>query len=271
MTELDLLHLLLLCALVVAPRMTDRLFLQRSKIYSAAHAVALVILIVGAALNVRATAAVWPLFCALGLGLHLRNQGGRVLSARGVASCIPFVFSLVSATWLVAGSNDLQLLGYDRVWSYYAALHGAVLGWLFVGCTAYLATRHGGLYLWACYLSLPLFLLVAFGIDGIPNLKRVGAVGLSLLVPIVIGRYALDARGRARRSFRFALVSFFGVVAAMALALGNELWTRFPRVVFALPTMVLFHGCLNALLVAPGFYSAIAYDPQEGGRGTSAA
>jgi hypothetical protein len=265
--ELDILQALLLCSFIAAPRMTGQFYLERPAIYRRAHALALFVVVAGAALHLPASAVIWPLFCALGFALHLRNQGGRVLSALGVATCIPFVFSLVSATWFVAGSNDLQMLGYDRAWSYYAALHGAVIGWLFVGCSAHLAMRaRGRLYLWTCYLALPLFLLVAFGIDGVPHLKRVGAVGLSIIVPLVIGRYALDVRGRARTSFRLAIMSWFGVVASMTLALSNELWPSFRRIVFGLPTMVLIHGCLNALVVAPGFYLAIACDPAEGAR-----
>ncbi len=261
MTEVDLLQVLVLWTFLWAPRMTSRLFLKRSRVYDVAHAVAFVAIVASAALDVRPLTAVWPAFCALGFALHLRSEGARLLSMLGVARAIPFVFSLVSAVWFVAGRNDLRLLGYGRAWSDYAALHGSVLGWLVVGCTAFAATRARGLYLTVCWLSLPLFLFVAFGIDGVPYLKRIGAVGFSLLVPLVLGRYALDVRSRAPTSFRFAVVACFGIVMTMTLALLNELWSAFPRTLQGLPTMVLLHGVVNALVVTPSFFLAIACEP----------
>jgi hypothetical protein len=268
MTEVVLLHGLVLCSFVAAPHATSRLFLRRSKRYEMAYVLALLGLVVSAALDVRPLAGLWPLFCAFGFVLHLSNEGRRVLSVRGVARCIPFVFSLVSATWFVAARNDLKLLGYPPNWSFYAALHGSVLGWLVIGCTAHLASREKGpgLYLWSCYLSLPLFLFVAFGIDGVAHLKRIGAVGLSLLVPLVIGRFALELRGGPRTPLLLALISVLGVVASMTLALFNEFWVGFPRILLGMPTMVLLHGCLNALIVGPAFSLAIA-SAQEGGPG----
>lgn len=268
MTEGVLLHGLVLCTFIVAPRATSRLFLGRSRRYDLAHGLALLGLFVSAALDLPQAAFVWPLFCALGVVLHLRNEGRRVFSLLGVARGLPFVFSLVSATWFVAGRNDLQLLGYPPTWSFYAALHGSVLGWLVVGCTAHLASRTAdrGLYLWSCLLSLPLFLFVAFGIDGVAHLKRIGAIGLSLIVPLVIGRFTLELRKRARVPFLVALVSFLGVIVTMTLALLNEFWSGFPRSVFEMPTMVLVHGCVNALIVAPAYALATALD-QDGVRG----
>jgi hypothetical protein len=96
-------------------------------------------------------------------------------------------------------------------------------------------------------------------------------VGLSIVVPLVIGRYALDVRGRSRTSFLLAIASVVFVVVSMTAALSNELWPSFRRIIFGLPTMVLIHGCLNALVVAPSFYLAIACDPEERERGERAA
>lgn len=264
MRQVDLLHALVLWTFVLAPRMTRRLLLGGSQIYGVTHVFALLVLVISLATDLPWLAVVWPLFCAFGFFLLLKNEGVRLLSSRGAVRSLPFAFSLVSATWFVAARSDLHLLGYDRAWSYSASLHGSVLGWLVIGCTAHLAARGSGrLYLAACYVSLPLFLCVAFGIDGVAHVKRIGAVSLSVLVPLVIGRYALDVRGRAKTSFRLALVSFLAVIVSMTLALLNELWTSFPRVLLGMPTMVVVHGCLNAVVVAPGFFGAIACDREK--------
>jgi hypothetical protein len=166
------------------------------------------------------------------------------------------LFSLISATWFFAGSNDLHLLGFDKAWSFYAALHGLFLGWMFVGCLAFLsATSKNKIYLWSCYLVLACFLLVAFGINGVPIIKRVGLILLSLLIPLVIARYFFEQRNRTSRIF--LTVSLLGICFSMALAIMNEFWPEFPRVLFGIPTMVLAHGFLNAVVVVPCFYFGI--------------
>ena len=47
----------------------------------------------------------------------------------------------------------------------------------------------------------------------------------------------------------------------------RRLWPSFRRIIFGLPTMVLIHGCLNALVVVLSFYLAIVCDPEEEERG----
>jgi predicted DCC family thiol-disulfide oxidoreductase YuxK len=149
--------------------------------------------------------------------------------------------------------NDLHLLGYDRSWSSYAALHGSFLGWILVGCFAFLAKRPGAsrLYLWGCYLTLVFFLLIAFGIDGVPHIKRIGVVGLTFVVPGLIGLYAFEIKNRNSTAFRLSALSFVSIVASMGLALGNEFWVTVP--------MVVTHGLLNAVLTVPCFYFAVRY------------
>lgn len=259
MVEHRVLDLLLLLSFVLAPWMTNALLLDGDRRYAVAHVAALVAVVVTLVTGLGAVAAVWGLFCVAGAGLYLHQTGRRVLSLEGVAGGVPFAFSVISAVWLVAGTNDLQLLGYNRAWSFYAALHGSVLGWLFVGCVAHLARRPGArhLYLWACFVAFVLFLCVAFGIDGVPVLKRVGVVGFAVLLPVVIARFALDVRGRGGAALRWALMSFGGVVVSMGLALMNEFWPAFPRVLFGVPTMVLTHGVLNAVVVVPAFFFAV--------------
>lgn len=217
MTELILLNFFLGVAFVLAPLMTNRFFLNSSRIYAAAHKVALVVLFIGVVLNLNVLAAIWPLFCIFGFLLFLKKDGFHV-SIRRVADWIPFLFSLISATWFFAGVNDLHLLGYNRAWSFYAALHGIFLGWMFVGCIAFLSRRQGSsqLYLWGCYLSFILFLCVAFGIDGTPYIKRIGVIGFSLIVPLLIGLYAFSLKNESRRSRYLATLSLLSIIASMA-------------------------------------------------------
>jgi predicted DCC family thiol-disulfide oxidoreductase YuxK len=272
MTELMLLNLFLSVAIVLAPLMTSRFFLNNSKIYSDAHKVALVVLLIGAVLNLNYLAGVWPLFCAFGFLLYLKKEYGIVFSIRGFATCIPFLFSLISATWFFAGVNDLHLLGYNRAWSFYAALHGSFLGWMFVGCLAFLSRRQSSsqLYLWGCYLSFIFFLFVAFGIDGTPYIKRVGVIGFSLIAPLLIGLYTFNLKNENLRSRYFATISLLSIVASMTLAILNEFWGAAPRIVFGIPIMVFAHGFLNAILTVPCFFLAIRLEGDENSRGPSA-
>jgi hypothetical protein len=259
MTELEFLYSFLGLAVVLAPLMTNRFFLKDSKAYSVAHRISLLVLLTAALLNQPSLVFIWPLFCAFGFFLHLKNEQRMIFSAVGIAGCIPFVFSLISSVWLVAGANDLRLLGYDPAWSYYAALHGSYLGWILTGCLAFLSRRDRSdrVDLWGCYSCFVLFLLVAFGIDGVPWIKRIGVVGLSALLPFLIGRYAFT-RGRGnRRSVFLARLSLCSIVFSMALAILNEFWAAAPRVAFGVPVMVFTHGLVNALFTIPSFLLAL--------------
>ncbi len=266
MTESMLLHFFLGVAFVLAPLMTNHFFLNNSKRYSDAHKSVLMFLLIAACFGLNYFVIVWPLFCAFGLLLYLAKQGRLLFSINGVASSIPFLFSLISATWFFAGVNDLHLLGYNRAWSFYAALHGSFLGWIFVGGLAFLAQRPNAknkLYLFGCYLSLILFLCVAFGIDGIPYVKRMGVVGLSLMVPILIGIYAFNLKKSRRHSRFLSILSLCSVIASMTLALLNEFWLAAPRAAFGIPVMVFAHGFLNAILTIPCFYLAIRFEDDQ--------
>jgi hypothetical protein len=263
MTEHRVLLLLLLVAFVLAPWMTRSLLLDGDRRYGIAHIVAVVVVVASWALDAAVGSMCWGLFCAFGLALYLSRWRRAALSldavTRGVAGAVPGVFSVISAVWFIAGTNDLHLLGYTRAWSFYAALHGGVLGWLFVGCVAHLAHQPEArpFYARACFAVFVLFLCVAFGIDGVPYIKRVGVVGFAALMPAVIARFALDVRGRGGAPLWWALVSLVGVVVSMALALANEFWIAFPRVLLGLPTMVITHGVLNGVVVVPAFFFAV--------------
>lgn len=264
MSEQNVLDGLLVVTFALAPRMSNQLFLGNDPRYAAAHLVALLAVVVPLLLGSGFGAPIWAAFCVYGIGVFLHRRRRDLRSPAGFASGIPLAFSAISAVWFVAGANDLYLLGYPRSWSFYAALHGSVLGWLFVGCVAHLARppRAHPIYLAGCYLSFALFLCVAFGIDGIPYLKRIGVIGFAMLLPAILLRYTLDVRPRGGTSFALALTSLGGLVVSMGLALANEYWAAFPRVLLGLPTMVLVHGALNALVVVPCFWLAVRVDPR---------
>lgn len=221
MIELILLKFFLAVAFVLAPLMTRSFFLNNSKIYAEAHKVTLIFLLSGAILSLNYLAIFWPLFCIFGFFLYLKNEYRFVFSSKGIATCIPFVFSIISSTWFFAGVNNLQLLGYNQAWSFYAALHGIFLGWIFVGCLALLSRRSSTnrLYLWGCYLIFLFFLFVAFGINGIPYLKRIGVGGLSLVVPLLIGLYTFSLIDKNRSSLYLAVLSLLSILISMNLAI----------------------------------------------------
>lgn len=259
MTELSFLIFLLVVAFILAPFMTKIFFLSKSQAYSRFHAVALVLLLIGHVLDLNWIAAIWPLFCIFGFFLYLKQERWHIFSMKSLASCIPFVFSLISSAWFFAGTNDLYLLGYNKNWSFYAALHGSVLGWFFVGCLAYLSKRPNAsrAYLFGCYLCLILFLFVAFGIEGIHYIKRAGVVGLSILVPFLIGLFTFNLKKENRLSFFFSVVSLFSIAISMTIAILNEFWVDFPKVAFGMPFMTLTHGFINVFFTVPCFYLAI--------------
>ncbi len=239
--------------------MTSRFLLPDDAWYRPLHVVVLAVVVVGCGLGHGVVALAWPVFCAVGGLAFLRRRWSQLRSIGGAASLVPFAFSMVSAVWLVAGQNDLRLLGYTPAWSAYAALHGSVLGWLFVGCLVELAARPGArrVYGWSCFVVFALFLCVAFGIDGVPVLKRVGVLGLAVVVPGLIARFALDQRTHGGPAFRWSLPSLLGVGVTMGLALAHEFRPGVLGSLWGLPTMVVVHGVMNAVVVVPAFFLAV--------------
>lgn len=265
MTELMLLNFFLCVSFILAPLMTNYFFLNNSQIYSHAHKIALIILLISATLNLNYLIGVWPIFCVFGFLLYLKNEYKCIFSIKGLTTCIPFLFSLISSIWFFAGVNDLQLLGYDRTWSFYAALHGSFLGWIFIGCLAFLSRRPNSnkFYTMGCYVSFIFFLFVAFGINGTPYLKRIGVVGFSLIVPLLIGLYIFNLKNENRPSRYLAVLSLVSIIITMTLAILNEFWIAVPRIAFGIPIMVFTHGAINAILTIPSFFLAIRLEITE--------
>ena len=265
MGEILFLNCFLFLAFVLAPLMTKSFFLKESRVYSDAHKISLMVLFVGVVLGLNYAAVIWPLFCAFGFFLYLKNESKFIYSIEGIAICIPFIFSIISSVWFVSGVFDLHLLGYSKAWSFYAALHGAFLGWLLVGCFAFLSQRSHAtkVYLWGCYLSFLFFLCIAFGIDGVPHIKRIGVIGLSVMAPFLIGYYAFNLRKATQGSKIFSAISLFAIILSMILAGLNEFWSGFPRIISGVPMMVVAHGFLNAIFAVPCFFIAIRLERRK--------
>ncbi|MDX2089160.1 MAG: hypothetical protein SFX73_14985 [Kofleriaceae bacterium] len=270
MTELSVLRVLLLASMALGPFATHRhFFAKRSRRWAAAHVGALVCAAVGLLAPAPILCVAWLVFCAASFALFLRARGASLRSPRVLAACVPFLFSNVAAVWLVGGANDLQLLGYGAHFSYYAALHGNVLGWIMIGTLAVLADRDSprrGVYLATVFACLVSFLLIAFGIDRLRVLKPVGVIGLTLALPVGQLAFLRDVWTRDRPAFVLGCISLAGLAVTMVLAWRNELALPVPFVA-GIRGIVSVHGALNALVVAPCFLLAVAL----AGRGPAAA
>ncbi len=264
MIEILILKLLLFVGLIIAPIQTNHFFLKNSRAYSDAHKIAIYILLCGQFLNLILLFLIWPLFCLFGFLLFLRNEYKTIFSVPSVAFSIPFIFSLISSLWMVSGILDLRLLGYDPLWSLYAALHGCFLGWLFVGSIAFLYKRESRkIYLASCYLIFFCFLLVAFGINGVPYIKRLGVVGLSLILPVLIADYLFHLKVKNSSSVLFAALSFLSLVSSMILALCNEFYPGFPREIAGKSFMAMTHGILNAIITIPCLTLSLLFEKRR--------
>lgn len=269
MSELDLLRVLLLLAMAMGPLGTHRFFFaQRSVLRVGAHIVALACAALGLSVNAPLLCVAWLLFCAASFALFLRERMARggaasLRSLEVLAACVPFLFSNVAAVWLVGGANDLRILGYDPTFSFYAALHGNVLGWILLGAVAALAQRTGpqrGIYLGSVLVCLVSFLSIAFGIDQLRVLKTIGIIGLSLALPASQLAFLRAVRPSNRRAFALGCVSLAGLAFTMVLAWQHELSMPAFLTFAGIRGMVSLHGTLNALVVAPCFLAAVTLD-----------
>jgi predicted DCC family thiol-disulfide oxidoreductase YuxK len=240
-------------AFVLAPFLTWNFFLKASRLYSEVHKISLWMTVFGICLNSKILVAAWPLFCIFGLFELLRTEESSVFSVQKIFLVIPFIFSIVSSIWFFSGTFNLGLLSYDPTWSYYTAIHGAYLGWIFVGCLTFLAKRYTltRFYKLACYLSFVFFLCVALGIDGIPYVKKIGVIGFALLIPSIILKFTFFEVHKNSKTRQFALISFISISLTLGLALINEFWPSAPRLLGDMPLMVITHGLVNALIALP--------------------
>lgn len=207
----------------------------------------------------------WPLFCAGSFALFLRRRfahlRSRLRSPWELAKCVPFVFSIVAAGWLVGGANDLGILGYGPHFSFYAALHGNVLGWLLVGAFAILADperRFGRVHLAVIAVCFVSFFLIAFGIDQLRWLKPIGVAGLTIAIPV--GQVCFVRGARNAKARVLGMLSLLIFIGTMTLAWLNEAAMLGTMQIAEVRVMVSLHGILNAAVVAPSFLAAVLLD-----------
>lgn len=272
LAEINVLRGLLIAAFAIAPRVSIRFLLGEVKLLNVLHGIAFALVVVSIVFDVPYLSVAWLLFCLLGLGFFVR-QNLRRPSLLQVVQAVPFIFSIAGAVWLVAGANDLGLLGYDPSFSFYAALHGTVLGWLMVGCMAALAThasRFNRVYSIAVLGCLVSFFLIAFGIDGAPIIKPIGVVGTTLMVGLSLSLLLWECRS-SKAAASFALVSLLGFLFTIFLAWRNELGlTTIGFAPFGVRPMVSLHGAANGLVVAPSMWLALHFRFPAGRRNQTA-
>ncbi len=247
----------------MGPLATRCFFAEHSRLLAMVHVGAFVCAAAGMFAAVPMLCVAWFLLCAASFALFLRARAGSLRTPRVLAACVPFVFSIIAAVWLVGGANDLHLIGYGVHFSYYAALHANVIGWIVIGTLAALADRDSpqrGIYLTSVFVGLVSFLLIAFGIDQLRALKPSGVIGLSVALPISQLAFLRSVWSRNRPAFLLGCVSLAGLVFTMVLAWRNELSMPGFQAVAGIRGMVSIHGLLNTVVVAPCFLLAVSLD-----------
>lgn len=263
MTELNLLRVLLLLGMALAPLGTHRLLLPPSRLATAGHAGAFVCAATGLFTSMPVLCGAWLVFCVASFGQLLWHRAAALRSPYELAGCVPFVFSIIAAVWLVGGANELHILGYGATFSYYAALHGNVLGWMLVGSLAVLARQdrpHRNLYLASVGVSFGSFLLIAVGINGVPAIKPIGVLSLSVMIPVAQLTFLHGVRTTHKAAFALGSTSVLGLAITLVLAWQNELGVLSLPGILGIRPMVSVHGLINGLVVAPCFLLAVALE-----------
>lgn len=260
MTELTLLRVLLLLSMAIAPLGTNRFVpIVTGKLQTGLHVPGLLLATIGLLVPVPFLCGAWLLFTAGSFGLFLLESPTSVKTPHGFALAVPFLFSNIAGVWLVSGANDLGLLGYGAGFSYYAALHGMVLGWMLVGAIAALAQREGPyrrIYVGSVLVCFVSFLVIAIGIDQLRVIKPVGVVGLSVAVPVAMLTFLREAWAH-KKAFALGLLSLLGLVFTMVLAWRNELGMLAHPPAMGIRGMVSVHGLVNAVVVGPALLVAV--------------
>lgn len=111
-----------------------------------------------------------------------------------------------------------------------------------------------------CLLS---FLAIAFGIDQLRALKPIGAVGLSIAIPISQLVFLRSVWSCNRPAFVLGCISVATLAFTMLLAWRNERWMPDLLAVAGIRGMVSVHGVLNTLLVALCFLLAVSLEARR--------
>ncbi|TGK91237.1 hypothetical protein EHQ30_13455 [Leptospira brenneri] len=262
MIEIYLLRAVLIFGYIIGPFFTNHFFLKNRKIYSFFHIVSIIIIIFAILFRIPQLNIVWLFFCGFGIILLLKIHWSRLLQDYTWTKLIPLGFSFLSAIWFFSGSNHVNLLGYNEIWSYYAAIHGCFIGWLFLMGVTVLLERNpeSKIYPILILCIVILFLMIAFGIFGNLVLKKMGVIGYSVLLP-----FSLIYRGQGIRcqnpiSKYLFRCSFIFLCFTLLLALLHEFYSEFPKFIYGIPMMVLVHGSLNSIIVIPCFLGSLLMD-----------
>ncbi len=259
MNEKYLLLFVLIFGYTIAPFFSNRLLLNHSRTYSIIHIISLIFIIIAILLNIPQLTILWPIFCCLGLFLFCKIRMACLFQGFTFIGLFPFGFSILSSIWFYCGINNYYLLGYNQTWSYYAALHGCFIGWLFLSGITFLSEKNKDSKMYP-YLSLSIviiFLLIAFGIFGSPIIKRIGVIGYSLLLPFSLWNANKLFQSQNFISISLARCSIFFLCFTLIFALLHEFYLGFPRYIYGYSLMVLLHGITNAFIVIPCFLSSL--------------
>ena len=273
MTEHSLLRVLLLVSLIAVPFAAERPLHESFQRRAGWHLGAWSLAAIGLWTSASILSVGWLLFCAVTFAQFLRQRAQRLRSPTHLAQCVPHLFSLIAGIWLVGGAMDLGILGYGPIFSYYAALHGNVLGVILLGALAALARSDGpyrNFYVGSVFVCFASFLLIAVGIDQLRALKPIGVVGLSVTIPLAQALFINSVRRRNRVALALGGSSLLGLVCTMVLAWRHELSMAPLPNVLGVRSMVAIHGVLNTVVVAPCLLLAVALDHRRTASGSRA-
>ena len=262
-----LLNLFFLLSAILAPIMTNPFFLNHSSSYKKAHIFTVIIIVLSFIFHFKFGYISWPIFCLYGVYLRIKGFYSNTPKKDFLVSLIPFVFSLIGATWFIAAVFDLYLLGYDQAWSSVALMHSNFLGWLLTGCIAYLSTKatrgRSQVYRLSSYLLLISFIFIALGIYLDLFIKSIGIFILILAALVSFTLHAYDLRKDRNISSSLSIASLSTLIVTLGLAIINEYAFSLPELHRNFLFMIRGHGLINALIVIPSFYYSIRLNRKQ--------
>lgn len=257
--KIEYLSIILCFGYTISPLVCNHFFLENSKLYKQFYYVALVSVFLSIGGYLPQLSFIWLFYCGFGLHLYINIHKKKRFINKHWLGLLPFLFSLISATWFVSGTNDFQLLGYDKTWSFYASIHGCFIGWLYLSGICYLAIKHRNLVLPTVFVGFisSLFLVIAIGIDQWGGLKKFGVIGYLILFPVII-LYILNVLKPKLLFSKFLyLIHFISILFSLSIALGKELALFDLDQINSEFMMHFLHGGINAIVVIPSFLMAI--------------
>ncbi|TGL85958.1 hypothetical protein EHQ68_09325 [Leptospira congkakensis] len=246
---------------LIAPYFSNRYFLNHSKVYTRFHLISFLLTILAIYFKIPILSIVWTSFCGFGLILFFQIHTNRLFQGFTWIGVFPMGFGFLSSIWFFCGTNEFNLLGYNRTWSYYAAIHSCYIGWLFLSGITFLSQRNqrSKTYLIISLTIVILFLMIAFGIYKSDLLKKVGVVGYLFLLPFSIIHSKILFQNKSSISRIMARCSLFFLSLTLILAFLNEFYLGFPKSIFGYPLMVMVHGSINSFIVIPCFLGSVAF------------